>query len=183
MGTLAGFNLNDYNCDVYVETGTGRCVTLSKAMQCFDRCYSVDLDMSMVITARDRFPSAKIASGLSTIVLEDWLKNELSQDDRVFFFLDAHFPGADYYGIKHDVSAPNAVPLREELTLIQRYRNQCKDYIVCDDARIYTLGNFAHGNTEWLQVPGGFAFVHDLFPDAKISLEFQEEGYIVIDKR
>lgn len=183
MGTLRDFDLADYNCDVYVETGTGVGGTLSKAMSNFKKCYSVDMDQECVSRARDRFPTATIAHGLSTAALEQWLKDDLSLTETVLFFLDAHFPGSDYLGKPYDVSAPNAVPLEEELRLIKKYRPNANDVIICDDARIYTIAEFEHGNTEWLQVPGGYQFVYDIFPDATIRLTTSEEGYIIIDRR
>jgi hypothetical protein len=183
MGTLRDFQLESYGCNIYVETGTGKCVTLSKAVPHFSKCFSVDMDSALALNARLRFPSVNIVESLSIEALENWLKNDLTQQDRVFFFLDAHFPGADFYGGKHDVTEPNAVPLEQELRLIQQYRPNCKDVIVCDDARIYTISQFEAGNVEWLQVPGGYGFVYDLFPDAHVSLTHQEEGYIVIDRR
>jgi len=183
MGFLRDFNLREYGCSVYVETGTGQGTTLSKAIPCFDRCYSVDIDENTVATARDRFQSAIIVHALSTIALEQWLQNDLSPNETVLFFLDAHFPGSDYSGVPYSVSAPNAVPLEEELALIKKYRPNSKDVIVCDDARIYTIANFEAGNTEWLQVPGGYQFVYNIFPNAKISLTLSEEGYIIIDRR
>jgi ADP-heptose:LPS heptosyltransferase len=183
MGTLRDFNLADYNCDVYVETGTGVGGTLSKAIPHFKKCYSVDMDLNCVSSARNRFPTATIANELSTTALERWLKDNLSMDETVLFFLDAHFPGSDYQGQPYDVSAPNAVPLEQELRLIKKYRPNAKDVIICDDARIYTIAEFEHGNTEWLQVPGGYQFVYDIFPDASVNLTLSEEGYIVIDQR
>lgn len=183
MGSLKNFKLEEYGCDVYVETGTGHCATLSKAIPHFKRCYTVDIDEDMVFKARNRFHSATVAHDLSTVALEHWLKNELVPEEKVLFFLDAHFPGSDYYGKPYDVSVPNAVPLEEELNLIKKYRPDSKDVIICDDARIYTIAAFEAGNTEWLQVPGGYQFVYDLFPDAKISLTLNEEGYIIIDRR
>ena len=183
MGSLRDFKLEEYGRDVYVETGTGQCVTLSKAIPNFKRCYTVDMDEDIVFKARNRFRGVTVTHGLSTTALEQWLKNELSLDETVLFFLDAHFPGSDYHGVPYSVSAPNAVPLREELELIKKYRPECRDIIICDDARIYAIADFESGNTEWLQVPGGFNFVYDLFPDAKISLTLHEQGYIIIDKR
>jgi hypothetical protein len=180
---MKNFHLPQYGCDTYVETGTGRGVTLGKAYGAFERCFSVDMDIEMVAAAHARYPNALLSHSLSTEALHHWLEHDLRQEDRVLFFLDAHFPGADFRGARYDVNAPHAVPLREELELIARYRGQCRDYIICDDARIYTLGPFAHGNTEWLQVPGGFDFIHDLFPRACVTLNFDEEGYILIDNR
>jgi len=49
MGILRDFNLADYNCDVYVETGTGVGNTLSKAIPHFKKCYSVDMENILVI--------------------------------------------------------------------------------------------------------------------------------------
>ena len=183
MGRLRDFNLKDYGCSVYVETGTGKCVTLSKAIPDFEKCYSVDMDPILVKSAIERFPNAKIVNSLSIGALEKWLKEDLVNDEHVLFFLDAHFPGSDFNGVPYDVSAPNAVPLQEELILINKYRPNSKDVIICDDARIYTSGPFESGNTDWLQVPGGYQFIEYLFPDAKISFSYSEEGYIIIDKR
>ena len=183
MGCLRDFKLDEYGCEVYVETGTGICTTLSKAVPYFNKCYSVDSDPKMVQSGIEKFPMAHIVEGLSVNVLEKWLQHDLAGISSVLFFLDAHFPGSDFYGIPHDVNSPNAVPLKEELTLIKQYRPNSKDFIICDDARIYTSGPFQNGSTDWFQVPGGYQFVYDLFPDAKISLTYEEEGYIIIDKR
>lgn len=184
MGHLRNFDLRQYGCNVYVETGTGMGLTLGKACaSAFERVYSVDMDPHWVNLARARYPKAVVEHNLSTPALERWLREELAREDRVLFFLDAHFPGADYRGAKYDVSAPNAVPLQEELTLIAKYREGCADYIICDDARIYMIGPFAHGNTEWLQVPGGHQFALDLFGKERVSVNYEEEGYILIDRR
>ena len=183
MGTLRDFDLADYNCDVYVETGTGAGGTLSKATPHFKKCYSVDMDLGCVNSAKNRFPTATIAHNLSTRALEQWLRDELASTETVLFFLDAHFPGSDYHGKPYDVSAENAVPLEQELRLIKKYRPNAKDIIICDDARIYTIAEFEHGNTEWLQVPCGYQFVYDIFPDATVRLTLSEEGYIIIDRR
>jgi len=183
MGFLKNFKLESYGCDVYVETGTGGGTSLAKATPHFKRYYSVDMDYEKVQEARDKFKNAFIWHELSTAALEQWLKNDLLPNEKVLFFLDAHFPGSDYHGAPYDVSAPNAVPLKEELELIKKYRPNGKDVIICDDARIYTMAPFEYGNVEWLQVPGGYQFVYDLFPASNVKLLHDEEGYIVIDNR
>ena len=183
MGSLNNFNLKKYRIKTYVETGTGACHTLAKAAGVFKRCYSVDLDPIMVQEARIKFPKAIIEEGLSTEVLEKWLKKDLVNFTSICFFLDAHFPGSDFHGAPYSVTAPNAVPLEEELNLIKKYRPNSPDIIICDDARIYTTGPFANGNTPWLQVPGGYDFIKVLFPTADISITYEEEGHIIIDRR
>jgi hypothetical protein len=183
MGMLKNFKLDKYGCDVYVETGTGGGTSLSKATPHFKRYYSVDMDLEIVQAARNRFKNAFIWHELSITALEHWLKNDLRPDEKVLFFLDAHFPGSDYRGAPYDVTAPNAVPLKEELELIKKYRPNGKDVIICDDARIYTIAPFENGNVKELQVPGGYQFVCDLFPPKNVTLTHDEEGYIIIDNR
>jgi hypothetical protein len=185
MGQLRDFNLEDYGCNIYIETGTGHGGTLSKALanKKFKTCYSVDLDSNMVNRARILFKHAVVENTLSTVALEKWVST-LPVDSKILFFLDAHFPGADYHGEKYDVNAPNAIPLKEELEIIKKYRPNSKDVIICDDARIYASGPFECGDvSDWLNVPDGYQFVHDIFPESKIELLYSEHGYIVIDRR
>ena len=99
-----------------------------------------------------------------------------------YFFFDAHFPGADFRGQRYDVMAPDAVPLQRELELVKKYRPDSSDIIVCDDARIYMMGPFENGNVDWLQVPGGLQFIKNLFQPFEISVNFSEEGYIIINR-
>lgn len=184
MGQLNNYYLNSYGCNVYVETGTGHGGTLAKAYQSFSRCYSVDIDKDLVIGAINTYPNANIRLGYSTDVLENWLSSgEFSQEDRILFFLDAHFPGSDYRGIPYTVEGEHSVPLQRELELIKKYRPNGHDFIICDDARIYMLGPFEGGNVPDLQVKGGLSFLKDIFPFENISISFFEQGYIEIDNR
>jgi len=136
----------------------------------------------MVNAALQNYPTAHVEVGTSTEILERWLTTgEFDLHESVFFYLDAHFPGADFKGAAYDIQAPDAVPLQRELELIKRYRPNSKDIILCDDARIYMLGPFEHGNVEWLQVPGGISFIKNLFPSNSISIHFSEEWYLLIN--
>ena len=189
MGDLKKFDLTTFECDTYVETGTGHGGTLSTAvrMPCFKSWYSVDIDPQRVIAARPAFGMATLEISTSVEALEKWLNpmsEFISLDSKVFFFLDAHFPNADYNGEKYDVSTPHAVPLKEELEIIKKYRPNCKDVIVCDDARIYLSGPFEAGDvSSWLSVPGGYQFIEDIFPGEKIGISYSDQGYIIIDRR
>ena len=184
MGILAGFDLASYGCNVYVETGTGKCNTLNKAMSVFDKCFSVDLDTELYNAAKETYPTAHLVNGLSTDALEAWLTSgHILETDRVLFFLDAHFPGADFRGADYDVDAPDAVPLKRELEIIKQHRPNGKDYIICDDLRIYCLGPFEEGNVPDVQVPGGLSFLNNLVEWKYVSLDYRETGYILIDKR
>ncbi len=130
------------------------------------------------------FPSANIEHATSTEALTKWLStNTIKESDRVFFYLDAHFPEADFKGKPYDVYAENAVPLQAELEIINKYRPNCNDIIVCDDARIYMIGPFENGNVEWLQVPGGLNFLKNIFDIRRVNINFSEEGYIIISHK
>ncbi len=183
MGLLRDFDLTLYGCDLYMETGTGMGVSLSKAIDHFAQCYSADLDQEMIDLAKVQFPKAHFYHGLSTDALKAWLQQDFDPKSRILFYLDAHFPNADFRGARYDVHAPHAVPLQEELGLIAKYRAGKSDFIICDDARIYHIGPFEHGNVEALQVPGGMQFIYDLFPDSDITLDYREEGYILISNK
>jgi hypothetical protein len=182
MGILRDFDLSTYACNVYVETGTGVGQSMTKAIPHFNRYYTVDMDPKWTSSIIQKFPFVNAVTDLSIPALEKWLKFDLLPTDRVLFFLDAHFPDADFNGAPYDVHAPNAVPLKEELDLIYHYRKDCNDYIICDDARIYVEGPFQHGNYPKAHLGGGIGFIENLFPN-KVAIDWSEEGYILIDNR
>jgi hypothetical protein len=107
----------------------------------------------------------------------------LKTKDNVLFFLDAHFPDADYNGANYDVNAPNAIPLKEELELIKKYRPGKKDYIICDDARIYENRRWEQGAYPYRMPIGGFDFIRNIFGKKRVKISLKEHGYILIDNR
>ena len=183
MGTLSPpFNLERIKCDAYVETGTGHCTSLFAALRSklFKKCYSIDIDPLIVEDARALLPKAEILLGESVFTLNSLLKNELTQYNSILFFLDAHFPKADYFGAAYDINAPNAIPLKEELTLIYNYRKNCKDVIICDDARIYS-DKYAWQAGQYFLVKEGCDWLFKMYPNTMVILD--GEGYFLIDNR
>lgn len=182
MGSLTKFDLDDFGCDAYVETGIGRCVSFNRAALRYgqEHCYGVDLDYDFFNEARQKYPDSTFIYGKSTKGLEIILQDtRIKQTDRVLFFLDAHFPGADYRGRPYDPEAQDALPLREELLLIKRFRPDCDDVIICDDARIYYQGAFANGNISYRADHG----IEDVFPERDFTIDYRDEGYIIIKKK
>lgn len=180
MGKLSRFTLDDISCDFYVETGIGTCSSFNYACTKFDpgKCFGVDIEPKFIERARIQYPAAGFYLGKSTEGLEYWLTSgKCSSEDRVLFFLDAHFPGADYDGKPYDPQAPDALPLREELLLIKKYRGQCQDVIICDDARIYFTGPFERGVIQSCRADHG---IDDIFVDRKQSTDLRDEGYFII---
>ena len=161
MGSLRFFSLQplmeQYGCRYLFETGTGIGDGLHYAsFFAFERLWSVEIHPEVAATARDRFvnePRIEIVEGSS----EDALKRVLPTVDRatpMLFWLDAHFPGADfgYASYKDEKDIDRRLPLERELALIGQLRAPCRDVILIDDLRIYEEGPYAMGPMpDWAQ--------------------------------
>ena len=183
MGTLSPpFILDRIQCEAYVETGTGQCNSLFSVLRSklFKECYSIDIDPRIIADAKELLPKAHFLLGDSVSCLEKLLQVDLPEFNSVLFFLDAHFPGADYFGAPYDVNAPNAIPLKQELELIQKYRKNKKDVIICDDARIYS-DEYNWDNGQLFLVKEGCGWLFNMYPNTLIFT--YNEGYFLIDNR
>lgn len=155
MGTLRNFNLASvmelFGTRTLVETGTGDGDGLAYArLFAFDRIASSEISPALAETARARVgadPRVTITCGTSEGALSELLPT-LPQAAPILFWLDAHFPGADY-GLADYRAEPDArlrLPLAIELDTIARHRPNSRDVIIADDLRIYENGPFAMGN-------------------------------------
>ena len=192
MGTLANFSIRHIPCDVFVETGTGAGASLMHAIfsRRFKKLFSVEIheaSAKRVAHKFRKFKQVEIYNTDSASALLDILKR-VAAYDRVFFFLDAHFPGEfskQFHGYDEVVPDQIALPLESELSLIQQWRPDRQDVIVVDDLRLYEDGPFERGN-----LPPGFAnippefrnldFVQRTFPDRTILRDYRDEGYLFI---
>ena len=161
MGTLRSFNLQpfmeQFGCRYLFETGTGIGDGLAyAAFYAFERLWSVEIHPEVAATARDRFvgdPRVQILEQTS----EDALSALLPTIDRakpILFWLDAHFPGADfgYASYKDETNLERRLPLERELALIGKLRHPCRDVILIDDLRIYEDGPYELGPMpDWAQ--------------------------------
>jgi hypothetical protein len=145
-----------YNLKYFVETGTltGDTVDYVNSLGCFDKIFSVEIEPELYDLANKRFSSndnVEILLGNSYEVLETEILPQL--DAPAFFWLDAHFPGADIKlnGKKYtsETHVDTNCPLRRELDVIKKspYHtstfdgiNGCsgQNVILIDDAWIYT---------------------------------------------
>ena len=147
MGSISAFNLNYYidshNCEIYVETGTGIAECLTYAIKHpFKNFYSIELDEDLVKQAKLKISqnNVEIINNYSTKALIDLLPN-LSECKSIFFFLDAHFPGADFHKITYEESIRkymnDALPLEEEVDIILSKRDISNDVFIIDDWFLY----------------------------------------------
>jgi hypothetical protein len=192
MGYLNKFNLKTSLCNVFVETGTGGGKSLKHAYfnGNFKKLFSVEAFKDTALAAQAMFQkhgTVEIINDTSESALHKILPR-LNSEDRVFFFLDAHFVGemsSSFQGYKSNVANEVNLPLRNELKLIREYRPNSNDIIVVDDLRLYEDGPYANGNVppDYANIPPAMRnidFVYEIFGDRKIVRDFDDEGYLLI---
>jgi len=157
MGALARFDLPDlmrrFGVVHFVETGTGTGASLGHAAGIsppFRSLHSCEIEEKLASDVSMKFiyeHRVHVSTGKSLPFL---LKvcNAVPANEPILFWLDAHFPGADYgmhgYGDESDDAV--RLPLAQELAVIAWKRPQAPDVIICDDLRIYADGPFSSGN-------------------------------------
>lgn len=198
MGHLQAFDtqslINNYNLHGYIETGTGIGDSLSYALTLpFKKLYSIEYDPRLYKGALEKFidPRLKIINNLSKHALPTIL-SEINKDDPYLFFLDAHFPEADFgtapnrYQASFKKYGSDALPLETELNIIDIMRPLYQDIILIDDVWIYEEGPFETGNwkeREKMSI-GTMDFVSEIFKDQYvISKIYKQQGYLILTPR
>ena len=153
MGFLGYFDLNKFlkHCPYFIETGLGGGAGIIHAKQFpFKKLYSMEtIDViyesgkAALEPLDDRI---EIFQGTSIEILPDLLL-KIPQEEGIVFWLDAHYPGADYGIGTHKDAYPADVkfPLVEELDIISKTRSLNNCIIICDDYRIYKEGKYDNG--------------------------------------
>lgn len=196
MGHVQAFNLKDlivrYNLYGYIETGTGIGDSLSHALLFpeFTELYSVEIDKDLYNNAVRNFQDQrlKIINDISKKALKQILPF-FDKNKNYLFFLDAHFPDADFgtapdrYQASFKKYGKDALPLEEELSIIKEFRPLNKDVLIIDDVWIYESGPFQGGN--WIEretMPlGNMDFVSKLFNDHyDITKDYKQQGYLLL---
>jgi len=191
MGDLRRFELDryreHYSLTTLFETGTFRGDGVQQALDSgFGFIYSVEIMDEFFDKCVERFSkndNITLLKGHSSDMLEEALP---SIDGNIFFWLDAHFPGADgglrdYNG---ESDADLRCPLETELRVIAKHRHGARDVFLIDDLRIYEDGNFENGAlpANVSRPPGAnIDFVYELFGDSHHIIKlYYDEGYILL---
>jgi len=144
MGSLHHFNVHhlarQHGLRHFIETGTahGHGLAHAYALGCFDQLDSIEIHAATAAAATARFrdcPDIQIHTGDSPTVLAAILTQPC------FFWLDAHFPGADVGQSDYLDTQDPALrwPLQGELDAIAGVPAvAAKSVILIDDLRIYT---------------------------------------------
>jgi hypothetical protein len=202
MGQITAFDLNEfitnYNTTIYFETGTGIGESLGYANNYnFKKLYTVDIDEELSDKIKKKY------KGNDKIVVTcDYSTNAITNDlpkipkeENILFFLDAHFPGADFHKISYEESIrqykKDAFPLEQELKLIISNRNVSNDVFVIDDFMLYESGDYDSikegviWKYNWLQeelnIKTESYFIYELFKDTHdFKKDTRHQGYLVI---
>ena len=194
MGELQLFDIfklkEQYKLDIFVETGTGDATSLRHIVSTtkFFKYYSIEIYKPLCDTAKKEF-----SNNLNVEIINDSSYNGLKQvftrirlDNRVLFWLDAHFPNADFGGPDQYSSTKDKslrIPLEEELKLIKESRPNCKDVFIIDDLRIYEDNDYETGNWKDRELYGGngIDFVYEYFSDTHtITKLMNHQGYLIL---
>jgi hypothetical protein len=193
MGTISHFDIDRgmqvYNLDHFVETGTGRGDGLSFACSLpFKTLWSSEIDPITIQLAMNRIEDHRVTlfHGASTKMLDCLWR--IPKEERILFWLDAHFPGAQhgFKGYADEEDEDLRLPLKHELALIKKHRALDQDVIVIDDARIWLDEPFESGPIPDFLLPCrptelGIQFIYDLFADShRIDVIHDDQGYIVL---
>ena len=197
MGALTHFRVDAirkrHGLVSFVETGTGDGLGVAVAVSAgFSAIHSIEVVDELVDAARRKFkdvPGVKIWRGESRTVLPLVLR-ELPEGPALFW-LDAHFPGADYGMGTYEGEAEVArrLPLEDEIAIIHKHRAEYRDVLLIDDARIYQPGPYGGGNLpdDWPALKGvkrSLDFVRDAYlPTHGVVVDHAAQGYVMVVPR
>ena len=146
MGALSHFDLNKYNADIFIETGTYEAGSLLYAMNYhFQAYYSCEINKFLYDVCVSKFvgiPHVKIYNCDSLAFLNKILP-DIPKEKSIVYWLDAHLPGAyseqgilaDKFSSEDTIENEINFPVTHEINIIYKYRKNCKDTILIDDLR------------------------------------------------
>lgn len=203
MGQITAFDLQDYinqyKTKIYFETGTGEGISLEYASKYkFDKLYSVDIDGELITNAHIKFqnvPNIELIHNYSSQAIRDILP-VIDKNTPILFFLDAHFPGADFHKLSYEESIrqfkTDAFPLEDELNIIVNSRDTSNDVFIIDDFILYepddNYETISHGivwKYGWLQeelnIITDSKFIYNMFEKTHDFVkDIRHQGYLII---
>ncbi len=183
MGELNQHDLNIFNCNVFIETGTGRGIGTFHAttFECFKKIHTIEVMPSLYDRAKKAIKDKRVSFhlGKSIDVLNKLLPS-IDKNDKILFWLDAHFPGADYQLAPYKFEKED-MPLDIELQTIINNRSIKNDSFIIDDLNLYEYGPFQLGNSN-IPIPRlGIGFIEDIFNKTHvIKKDYRHQGFLII---
>ena len=201
MGELNRYDVDGsirkFNVNVFIETGTGIGVGLNYALQFpFQKLYTIEIMKELydknIINIKDKRVTQINDESIKAL---ETIMNELEDNDKVLFWLDAHFPGADFkigdHDYDEDMEKSLKLPLSVELETIKKIRPDKQDVFIIDDLNLYEDGPYELGN-----IPDryryfrekydlhGIKFIEDLFIETHtITKCYKHQGFIFVEPK
>lgn len=192
MGAIYRFDLKQlkeqYNLENYIETGTGEGVCLEHAMQFgFARYFSCEIFTQIWDKVAEKFSNKKSVSIINSNSIDFLygIGESLKESNANLYFLDAHFPGADFHYQSYDAEKDmeTRLPLEMELKVLEQTRSGKNDVIIIDDLRIYMDGPFQDGNwplrKQLVDVDEKFIFEILERMGKKVMIDWRDQGYVI----
>ena len=203
MGLLREHKLTDYinkyNLKYYFETGTGKAECLEYALRYpFEEYWTVDIDEDLIEESFNKFrnmsKNINLLIGKSTEIIDEYVP-QIPKESPTLFYLDAHFPGADFQKCTYEESIrehkKDAFPLEEEVDVILEKRDISKDVFIIDDLVLYEEGDFECLKVGCVWEYGWLQEELDLKTDSKFLYEkfekthdfkkdLRSQGYLII---
>ena len=203
MGQIHRYNIqyiiDKYNISIYIETGTGEGISLTHVLKNkFKHFYSIDLDYDLIQSAIKKFAdidNLTFIKNFSTEALNKLIP-DINQNDNILFFLDAHFPGADFHKMTYENSIKTfkkqAFPLEDELKKIISLRDIKNDVFIIDDFILYepnhdyeTIKQGVTYKYKWLQdelnIITDSNIIYKMFEKThNFELSIKDQGYLLI---
>lgn len=175
-----------FNIKNYVETGVGKGNSMNYVLDlgCIENAFGIELDDRLYKTYKELFKGkpVKVFKGYSHVQMPKLL--DKLDDNPTLFWLDAHFPGGDYFdeGYGSEADPLKRLPMEEELRIISENRDISNDIIFMDDLRIYVDREFVQGSWDERATLGcdGYDFVEELIGKThSINEHLADEGYLL----
>lgn len=179
--------LEFYNIENFVETGTGAAEVVRSVYE-----INSEVNIHTIEIIEEIYNKNKVS--LSYLKGVNWHLGQSSEvlpqilpqlSGNTLFWMDAHFPGADFgmasYGDELDLD--KRLPLQSELEIIVKNRDVSNDVFVIDDLRIYEDGPFEDGNWKDRLKYGadGIDFIEKLFDESHYVVKsYNKQGFIIL---
>jgi len=155
---------------IFVETGTAYGQTLQEIQPYFKKIFTVEISEKLwewLQPQIQQFENVEHVLGDSLIEIPKFLET-LHKDDKVFFWLDAHW--SQGLSSKNDLDCP----LIEECVIIDKQYKADIGLVVIDDVRMFGT----HNNEDWTEITNDA--VQSSFKNFKILVSEEIEDRLVL---
>lgn len=175
-----------YNLENYIETGTGEGTCLSHVLNFdFKKFFSIEIYPKVFENVLPKFKNVKNCELVLGNSFEELPKILKKIEGNTLFFLDAHFPGADFHYETYTsvTDYDTRLPLEKELNVLKENKDLSKDVIIIDDLRVYEDNQYGDGNWPLRKVAGAdnIDFVYNLFSSThNIQKDLRFQGFLIL---